>query len=102
MFYEPAGLFNKMLLNNMTYLIVTVTDVTVMFLIGGLWKPFKCKYDNILGNPVLQRGWEGKGETGSGKKERGGEGKGKRKGEALVGSLYRSFFDRRANTISEV
>ena len=40
----------------------------------------------ILGNPGLQRGWEGigKGETGCGKKkERGGDGKGKRKGEAL-------------------
>ena len=32
---------------------------------------------SILGNPGLQRGWEGKGETASGKKGegRGGEGK---------------------------
>ena len=37
----------------------------------------------ILWNPGLQRGRDGKGETGSGKKVGGGEGKGKRKGEAL-------------------
>ena len=33
----------------------------------------------ILGNPGLQRGWDGKGETRSGKKVGGGEGK--RKGK---------------------
>ena len=38
---------------------------------------------SILGNPGLQRGWGGKGETGSRKKVGGGEGKGNRKGEAL-------------------
>ena len=53
----------------------------------------------ILGNPGLQRGWEGKGETGSGEKRRG-EGKGK--GKPWEASLYRSFLDRRVNTISEV
>ena len=37
----------------------------------------------ILGNPGLQRGRDGKGETESGKMVGGGEGKGKRKGEAL-------------------
>ena len=37
----------------------------------------------ILGNPGLQRGRDRKGETGSGKKVGGGEGKGKRKGEAV-------------------
>ena len=37
----------------------------------------KGKQLHILGNPGLQRGWEGKGETASGKKGegRGGEGK---------------------------
>ena len=61
--------------------------------------------DRILGNPGLQRGSEGKGETGSGKKGegRGGERKGERgKGKPWEASLYKSFLDRRANTISEV
>ena len=40
-------------------------------------------YALILGNPGLQRGWEEKGETGSGEKGGVGEGKGKGKGEAL-------------------
>ena len=55
----------------------------------------------ILGNPGLQRGWEGKGETGGGKK---GEGRGREigKGKPWEASLYRSFLDRRANTINEV
>ena len=46
----------------------------------------------ILGNPGLQRGWEGKGETGSGKK---GEGSG-REGKEERGSpgklLYTDHF----------
>ena len=48
----------------------------------------------ILGNPGLQRGWEGKGETGSRKKRRG-EGKG-REGKEERGSpgklLYTDHF----------
>ena len=42
-----------------------------------------CPSMGILGNPGLQRGRDGKGETGSGKKVGEGEGKGKGKGEAL-------------------
>ena len=51
----------------------------------------------------FKRGWEGKGETGRGKK-RSEEGKGRERGNGKPweASLYRSFLDRRANTISEV
>ena len=49
----------------------------------------------ILGNPGLQRGRDGKGETGSGKKVGGGEGRGRErgKGKPWEASLYRSFLD---------
>ena len=46
--------------------------------IVSLYPPHSFEFvEFILGNPGLQRGWEGKGETGSGKKGagRGGEGK---------------------------
>ena len=56
----------------------------------------------ILGNPGHQRGRDGKGETGSGKKV--GEGRVRKsvQGKPWEASLHRSFLDRRANTISEV
>ena len=53
-------------------------------LLQELLEPSKMgRIQRILGNPGLQRGRDGKGETESGKKVGGGEGKGKRKGEAL-------------------
>ena len=47
------------------------------------WPDLYYQRSSILGNPGLQRGRDGKGETESRKKVGGGEGKGKRKGEAL-------------------
>ena len=48
---------------------------------------------SILGNSGLQWGWEGNGETESGKKVGGREGKGKGKGKPWEASLHRSFLD---------
>ena len=48
--------------------------------------------------------WRGRERLGVGKKERGGEGRERErgKGKPWEASLYRSFLDRRANTIGEV
>ena len=62
----------------------------------------------ILGNPGLQRGWEGKGREGKGRErlgvEKKGEGRGRErgKGKPWEASLQGSFLNRRANAISEV
>ena len=65
----------------------------VLKLRDRLFDIFLCCGQFILGNPGLQRGRDGKGETGSGKKVRGGEGKGKGNGKPWEASLYRSFLD---------
>ena len=58
----------------------------------------------VSDHPRKPRASKGMGREGRdwerGKKERGGEGKGK--GKPWEASLYRSFLDRRVNTISEV